>query len=252
MSRTIVGHIVAVASGVAYLLPMTETFEKIQSAMKCEYIKLPSPFVLLANLARRCHESQDEGASGGAARYAAEALSDSVLDWDQDPTAKKLRRITKIDKDSRLSSLIEITGADVAKALASPQVWSELTDEHMHLSSILGPLCAVFGISPTQIHGRNPPLQDHRSTSTTLVGHNSSSRVMSSSTTAPRHVSHDSSRSSSVAISVDPQEPNYLRRSQSEIFTTWKPWVFTRLVHLNAFQNERIDVRISTSCPTFV
>lgn len=119
-SGSMVGYVVAVADGEAYLMPMVDMLEQIASP---DRVELPSPFDLLAELARHYRLNSSGERSMLAAR---EALSDSVAKAELlNEKVHVLRKYVQEPADlEAFANLLCWTGARLDIALADSD-WAE-------------------------------------------------------------------------------------------------------------------------------
>ncbi|KAI9867933.1 MAG: hypothetical protein M1813_007755 [Trichoglossum hirsutum] len=132
ISNSVLGQLVAFSDDLAYLMPLHHVFSEIDQTMKPKRpVCLPSPFNILANLARHRYLTS-EGVDDLAYRFASEALTDAVLEADSSNDIVKVIRKGHLHatESQTLTELLCLTGADVRSAFASPVQWvhSNATD----------------------------------------------------------------------------------------------------------------------------
>ena len=75
IQRTVVGHVVAIANDLAYVISLSQTIDEIKLAYPHYYVQLPSPFQLLVDLAKYNQSKSDEESKVLAKEFASEAIS---------------------------------------------------------------------------------------------------------------------------------------------------------------------------------
>lgn len=128
-SNTILGYVVAISVGSAYLIPL---FEQIGNALKPEKpVCIPSPFRMLLNLARHHFAIEADGNRNLSEHYVSEALSPEVLDMrSSDQFILLVRAAIQEGVNERLlKRLLCSTGADLWSILVSFSTW---WPEHQH------------------------------------------------------------------------------------------------------------------------
>ena len=117
------------AEDLVYLMPLHHVFHKINHLMKPQWPAcLPSPFNVLANLARHLTLASNMNAES-AYKYGLEALTDSVLQSDAESNfVHVIRRVNLSESDLQtLAQVLCFTGADLQSALMDPERW---VDDH--------------------------------------------------------------------------------------------------------------------------
>jgi hypothetical protein len=131
-TNNILGYVVAISAGSAYLIPLMDLFKQIlQDRNPNTPISVPSPFRLLISLARYYFAAEPYGYKPLSDYYASEALSPEVLNRpSSDNTIQLLRSAVANGEDKNLLvRIICSIPADLWSALESFSTWPF---EHQH------------------------------------------------------------------------------------------------------------------------
>ena len=115
IQRTVVGHVVVIAD-LVYVISLSQTIDEIKLAYPHYYVQLPSPFQLLADLAKYNQSKSDEESKVLAKEFASEAISLVLRGLDNlNATAVFLSANVKSGTDAKLTiDLLLAHGSNVA------------------------------------------------------------------------------------------------------------------------------------------
>jgi hypothetical protein len=147
--NNIIGCVIAISDGSVYLIPLRELFAQINNALKPnEPIRIPSPFRMLASLARNHFATDPEGNKELSEHYASEALSPEVLNMRTFDQAMQLLRTALQTQEDKglLMRLLCYTGADLCSVLGSLEAWSAEHNIELDLYRLLVRLHSLYTI----------------------------------------------------------------------------------------------------------
>jgi hypothetical protein len=212
IDNSVLGQLVAFSDGLAYLMPLHHVFREIDQSIRPKRpVCLPSPFNILANLARHQHLNS-RGSDDLAYRFASEALTDAVLKAHSSNDIVQVIRGANLHamEFTTLTQLLLLTGADVRSAFASPEQWvhdneSEIVESVTTERQILQLLLLLRQLDPisSSRNGISPPMPTRGSSApedsdlgiTSLASFSDSTAVTSS-----RHPKPEKSRSRPASL----------------------------------------------------
>ena len=133
----VLGYVVAISPGTAYLIPFADVLKEVDDVLKSKApASPPSPFKMLANLARHYRWTNLHGNMAAAESFASRALAPETLNCAaSDPSSKASILLVRAalrhgEEKDLLMRLLLRTGEDLSHAIRNKAVWTSFESRH--------------------------------------------------------------------------------------------------------------------------